>query len=454
MTRAVEADVVVVGAGLAGLAAARDVAAAGRQAVVLEARDRVGGRTLGRDLGDGVVLDLGAQWIGPTQDRVAALAREVGVETFPQHTAGANQIDLGGRLRRYEGTVPRLNPLVLLDTERLRRRLRRLVRTIDPDAPWSAPGAAELDSQTFASWLERNAATKATRRLVALAGKTVWGMEPEDASLLHVLQYTAAAGSFDMLVDTEGGAQQDRLAGGTQQLSLRTAERLGERVVLNAPVSRIEHGDGRVRVHADGTSATARRAIVATPPPLAGRIAYDPPLPPMRDQLTQRTPQGAIAKCFAVYEEPFWRADGLSGEALCDNGPATLTFDSSPAGGRPGVLLGFVGGREARAFVHTDPEERRRLVLANFERLFGPRAAKPERYVEHSWTEDPWSAGGPNSHLPPGAWTSYGRALREPVGSIHWAGTDSATRWYGFMDGAVRSGERAAAEVLASLGED
>ena len=434
----------MVGAGLAGLVAARELADAGQEVVVLEARERVGGRTVGLDLGDGQVVDGGAQWIGPTQDRVAELARSLGVETFPQHTAGANLLELRGRRRRYEGTIPKLPPHVLLDVELLRRRLDRMARRVSPEAPWEAP--RELDEQTFASWLRRHARTKAARRLVELAGKTVWGNEPEDASLLHVLFYVASAGSFDMLLDTEGGAQQDRLEGGSQLLSLRLAERLGERVVLGAPVRRIDHRDG-VSVHADAVSVRARRAIVAVPPPLAGRIAYDPPLPPLRDQLTQRMPQGALVKCFAVYDEPFWRAEGLSGEAVSDGGPATLTFDASPSGGSPGVLLGFVGGSEARAL---PPDRRRQAVLEGMARLFGPRAGDPDRYLEQSWPEEEWSGGGPNCHLSPGGWTAYGRALRAPVGAIHWAGTETAVRWYGFLDGAVESGERAAREVQLS----
>lgn len=449
----VDTDFVVIGAGLAGLVAARDLNAAGRQVVVVEAQHRVGGRTLNADLGDGQVVELGGQWIGPTQDRVATLARELGVETFPTHTAGDNLVDLGGRRRRYSGTIPRLAPHVLVDLEITRRRLERLARRVPPTAPWDTPDAVRLDGQTLGSWLRRHARTRAARRMVALAGKTVWGAEPEDLSLLHVLFYVRAADGLDMLLDTEGGAQQDRLVGGSQVLSMRLADRLGERVRLGAPVRRIEHGGGAVTVHADGLTVTAKRAIVAIPPAPAARIDYHPPLPGPRAELLQRMPQGSLIKCVAVYDEPFWRADGLSGEAVSDTGPATLTFDNSPSQGRPGALLGFVGGRDARDFARLGTESRRMAVLAGFERLFGPRAGRPERYLEQRWVGERWSGGGPNAALATGAWSSLGPILREPVGPLHWAGTETATRWYGFMEGAVRSGERAATEVLEHLGD-
>ncbi|MEX2194000.1 MAG: FAD-dependent oxidoreductase [Thermoleophilaceae bacterium] len=452
MGRVLEADVAVVGAGLAGLVAARAVERAGRRALVLEARDRVGGRTLNADLGGGKVAELGGQWIGPTQDRVAALASELGVATFPTHTAGANLVEIGGRTRRYRGTIPRLPPHVLADVAVTRRRLNRLARRVPPGAPWQAPDAERLDTQTLGAWLGRHTRTRMARRLVALAGKTVWGAEPDELSLLHVLFYLRSAGGLDMLLDSEGGAQQDRLAGGSQLLSVKLADGLGEGVVLGAAVHRVEHGGGRVRVHADGVVAEARRVIVAVPPGLAGRIEYHPSLPAARGALHDHIPQGTLIKCMAVYDEPFWRGDGLSGEAVSDAGPATLTFDNSPPDGRPGVLLGFVGGGDARAFARLDAAERRSTVIEGFARLFGPLARSPRAWLEQSWAQEEWSGGGPNAYLPPGGWTSWGKALREPVGRLHWAGAEIAERWCGYLDGAVRSGERAAAEALEAGG--
>jgi monoamine oxidase len=449
--RELEVDVAVVGAGLAGLVAARDLTAGGVSAIVIEARDRVGGRTLNHDIGDGKVVEVGGQWIGPTQTRMAALAQEVGVETYPTHTEGENVIEWRGRLRRYKGTIPRINPVVLLDTLRVQRKLDRMARGVPVDAPWEAAEAANLDSQTFETWLRRHARTKGARVLFEIGCEAVWAAEPADVSLLHILFYAHSAGGFDPLFDTEGGAQDSRFHGGSQLVAIRLAERLGNRVILEAPVRRIGGDAGGVIVEADGLTVRARKAIVTLPPTLAGRIAYDPPMPGHRDQLTQRMPQGTVAKCMAIYDEPFWRSEGLSGQAVSDAGPARAIFDNSPPDGSPGVLLGFLEGRFARRLGLVSAEERRRAVVDTFTRLFGPKAAEPRDYVERLWAEEEWTRGCYGCHLPPGGWTNYGSALRAPVGHIHWAGAETATVWSGYMDGAVSSGERAASEVLKAL---
>jgi monoamine oxidase len=447
-----DADLVVIGAGLAGLSAARAAAAAGASVVVVEARDRVGGRVLNEEIGDGRVVEVGGQWIGPTQDRLGALAGELGVATFPTYGEGENVIEYGGRLRRYRGTIPRINPVVLLDVERAQRRLNRLARTVPLDAPWEAPKAAALDGQTAATWLRRNLATKPGRMLLELGIESVWAVQPEDMSLLHVLFYIHSAGSLEMLFDTEGGAQQDRFVGGSQRIPMLVAQQLGrENVLLEAPVRTIRRGDHGVTVEADGATVRARRAVVAVAPTLAGRIAYDPPLPGFRDQLTQRMPLGTVAKCMAIYDEPFWRGEGLSGQGTSDAGPVKLTFDNSPPDGSPGVLLGFLEGRRARELGRLEAGERRAAVIDCFARLFGPRAARPDGYVERLWAEEEWSRGCYGCHMPTGAWTNYGPALREPIGPLHWAGAEYATVWNGYMDGAVRSGEAAASAVLKRL---
>ena len=450
-----EADVAVVGAGLAGTAAARALERGGASVVVLHARERVGGRLESIEIGDGKWVDVGGQWIGPTQDRVEALARSLGWRTFPTYARGENLVEMGGKQVRYTGTIPRLGPHVMADLGQAMVRLDRMASKVPLEAPWQAPRAKQWDSQTTWSWMRRNMRTRNGRTMLELAVKAVWAAMPADVSLLHLLFYIHSAGKLDLLLDTEGGAQQDRFVEGAQNLAVRAAGEIAGEVVLGSPVRRIETGDGTaangVTVRSDKAIAHARRVIVAIPPTLAGRIAYDPPLPGYRDQLTQRFPMGACIKCLAVYEEPFWRADGLSGSAVSDPGPLSIIFDNSPPDGSPGILVGFLEGHWARELGRVGPEERRTAAIGNLVRLFGAPAAEPVDYVERNWMDEEWSRGCYVGYTAPGVLTAYGPAIRAPVGPIHWAGTDTATVWNGYMDGAIQSGERAAAEALAAV---
>ena len=440
-------DVLVIGAGLAGLVAARDLAASGMEVVVLEARDRVGGRTLNQDIGGGEIVEAGGQWVGPTQERVLALIGGLGLATHPTHTAGDNVLEWNGEVRRYRGTIPRVSPAALADYAQAQLRLDRMARQVPLDAPWKAPRAAAWDRTTFGAWLARNTATAGARELLRVVCEGVWATAAEDVSLLHLLFYVHSAGGLDRLVRSEGGAQQDRVVGGTQLISVELARRLGDAVRLDSPVDRIEWGADGVR--AGGLHA--RRAIVALPPTMQLRIEYDRPLPARRDQLLQRMPAGAVIKCHAVYDEPFWRAQGLSGQGGSDAGPANLVFDNSPPGGRPGVLLAFLEGPQARDLGAWPERERREAVLGLLGRLFGARARSPQAYLEQDWGAEPFTRGCYGAFLPPGTWTRLGDSLRAPVGPLHWAGAEHATRWSGYMDGAVRSGEAAAQAVLREL---
>ncbi|MGH8983123.1 MAG: flavin monoamine oxidase family protein [Acidimicrobiia bacterium] len=449
MSERVEVDVVVVGAGLAGLTAARRLVDAGQEVVVLEARQRVGGRLLNHTLSDGTVVEVGGQWIGPTQLRMEKLVADLGLTTFPTYNTGDHLLSFGATSARYRGTIPRISPLVLADMARAQARFDKLARRVPLEAPWAADRADEWDAQTFATWIRRNVRTPKARALFELFSEGVFAAEPGDFSLLHALFYAHSGGGVDTLSGTRGGAQQDRFVGGSQLVALGLADRLGDRVHLGAPVRRVEHRADGVTVLADGVLATARHAVVAVPPALSARIVYEPALPAFRDQLTQRTPAGSVIKCNVVYERPFWRDEGLTGQATGDRGPVKVTFDNSPPSGTPGVLLGFIEGAHARVLNRMSPPDRRSAVLESLADFFGAQARSPVEYVELDWSEEEWTRGCYGAHFPTGVWTQYGPALRAPIGRIHWAGAETATVWNGYMDGAVQSGERVAAEILA-----
>ncbi len=340
---------------------------------------------------------------------------------------------------------------MLADVAQAQARLERMARAVDPRAPWQTPKAAGWDAQTFATWIARNTVTKGAAALLEIATEAVWAAEPADVSLLHILFYTSAAGSFENLIGTEGGAQQDRFVGGSQLVALRLAERIAGPVVHEAPVRRIDQDARGVQVFADGHEVSAKAVVVALPPTLTARIDWRPAMPSQRDQLVQRMPQGTVAKCMAVYERPFWREQGLSGQALSLQGPTRILFDNSPPDASCGVLLGFLEGRTARDLGEWEAPARRRAVLDCFARVFGPEAAAPVDYIEQRWAEEEWTRGCYGCYLPPGAWTAHGRWLSRPIGRVHWAGAETATVWAGYMDGAVRSGERAARAVAAQL---
>ncbi len=445
-----QVDVAVVGAGLAGLAAARRLAEGGADVVVLEASERVGGRTVNEPISETEKTEMGGQWVGPTQDRVLALIEELGLETFPTRTEGQNVIEMGGRLRRYRGTIPKLSPLVLADLGIARLRLGRAVRKVDPAAPWEAKGAAELDSITFGEWIERRTRTRMARDLIALSCKTVWGADPHELSLLWALAYMGAGGGFEKLLDVEDGAQQDRIVGGSALIAERMAEGLGERVHLGSPVTEVRWSAEGVELVGPSGSVRARRAVIAVPPALVGSLEFAPPLPESHAALARAWRGGHLIKLTATYPEPFWRDDDLSGEGVGTTSAVNITFDNTPPAGKPGVLVGFIGAVDAPGYAELPDAGRREVALGGFARLFGPKALEADRFLERDWLAEKWAKGGPVSNLGPGVLAKHGRTLREPAGPLHFAATEYASVWCGYMDGAVRSGESAAAAILST----
>lgn len=444
------ADVVVIGAGLAGLRAARDLAASGAGVAVLEARDRVGGRTYSVPVGE-ATFDLGGQWIGPTQERVARLANELGAATFPTYHQGTKVLDLHGKVSTYKGNIPSLPMLDLVKMQLTLRRLDRLSHAVPLHNPAAARRALVLDGVSVEAWKRKNVSSASVRDLLDVSTRVVFGAEPSELSLLHFLFYLNSGGGIMRLVEIQGGAQQDRFVTGAQSLALGLARELAPRISLSAPARRILQDDAGVTVETDRGTVRARYVVVAIPPTLAGRIDYQPALPAARDQMTQRVPMGSTVKVIVCYERPFWREQGFSGEVVSTGGPITVVFDNTSHDNRQPALLAFVVGRAARHWERRSEADRRRVILGGLARWFGPEANHPTHMIEQNWNAEPWTRGCPVGIVPPGVLSTFGTTLRQTVGRIHWAGTETATVWNGYLEGALESGERAAREVLRRL---
>jgi monoamine oxidase len=442
-------DVVIVGAGLAGLTAARIVKRAGKSVVVLEARHRVGGRNLDIVIGKGAVVEMGGQWAGPGQDRVLGLAKELHIATFPTFAKGDSIYHQGGANKRYASDIPPAGPAALIELELMIEDLNAKAAKVPLGSPWRAPEAQTLDSQTVGAYIDAHCQTAEGRTLAEISVSSVYGEDPALISLLDLLaSIQGVGGDFNTLI---GDAQTTRFVGGPQQLSKGLAKKLAGSILLGQEVVGIERARGRVTVVTRGDEFVGRRAILTPPRPVLDTLRYRPPLPPAYDQLLQRQPMGAVTKVNAIYREPFWRADGLNGSVVSDTGPIRVVFDNSPPGGRPGVLVGFFEGNASRAAFRSTPARRRAAALASFERYFGARARSPIGFHDMEWAAEPFTRGAYGSYSPPGVITALGQATDGPVGLLHFAGDGTSAQWPGYMDGAIRSGERAAHEVLGEL---
>jgi len=443
-------DVVVVGAGFAGLAAAHAIKAAGQSVLLLEARDRVGGRTLTLALPDGGWVDEGGQWAGAGHDRFYHWIKVTGHTTYPSPDFGDWLIygPADTQFHRVSDDSPALPGMDVV--EAMKAKLQAMADSLDPAAPWTHPEAKAWDGITLAQWLAQNVRNDNIRAFM-VGDMSYACASPEQISILSFLSLLKACVSFDKLNGFEDAAQQDRIVGGVQPVAEGMATLLGDDIVmLKQPVRRVRWNPDGATVVTDAMEVEAGHVIFAGPPTLMGAIEFAPSLPTARAKITQHWPQGLVIKVAMVYETPFWREQGLSGGSLDYSSWISETADSSapPEHSKMGVLTGFIYTDQALDAMQVAAPERRQRMLREMAARFGDEALNPVRVIEMNWSTQVWTRGCYGGYLAPGATSAFTSAVRDAVGPLHWAGTETSPVWPTFIEGAIRSGERAAAEVV------
>lgn len=451
-------DVIVVGAGISGLSAAKLLRESGLKPVVLEARDRVGGRTFTVRNKETTCVDLGGAYIGPTQNRILRLAKEYNVKTYKVNEEESLVHYVRGKSYPFKGSFPPMwNPFALMDFNNLWRKMDEMGAEIPREAPWRAPHAEEWDKMTMQQLFDKICWTSAARRFATLFVNVNVTSEPHEVSALWFLWYVKQCGGTMRIFSTTNGGQERKFLGGSSQISECMAQELGDLVKLESPVYSLDQSGDEVVVQTlNKETYKAKYVILAIPPCLNMKIHFNPELPPLRNQLISRVPMGSVIKCMVYYRENFWRKKGYCGTLVIEEeeAPIGLTLDDTKPDGSVPAIMGFILARKCRRLANLTKEERKRKICEIYSRVLGSEEAlHPVHYEEKNWCEEEYSGGCYTAYFPPGILTQYGRVLREPVGKLYFAGTETATEWSGYMEGAVQAGERAAREIMCAMGK-
>ncbi len=441
-------DVVIVGAGAAGLTAANELKKAGLSVAVLEARDRVGGR-LWTDTIDGAMLEIGGQWISPDQHALIETVQELGLDTFSRYREGDSvYVGPDGTAHRFTGEMFPVAPETEKVIAEITERLDAMVAEIDPDRPWAHERSAEWDAISWDAWLRQQTDDdEAVRNLAFATGSAMLTKPTHAVSLLQSLLMAASAGSYSNLVDADFILDK-RVVGGLQQVPLLLAERLGDDVFLNQPVRTLEWSDEGVTVTSDGMTVRARQAILAVPPILYNRISFVPAMPRLQHQMHQHLSMGFVIKVHAVYDRPFWREQGLSGTAFSPYELSHEAYDNTNHGDERGTLVGFVSDLHADGVFELTAQERKERILESLSHYYGDEAKNPVVYYESDWGSEEWTRGAYATSFDLGGLSRYGAHLRAAVGPIHFACSDLAGAGYQHVDGAIRMGRLVASQLV------
>jgi monoamine oxidase len=443
-------DVAIIGAGLSGLTAARLLAKAGKNVSVLEAQDRVGGRTWSQPLGNGSFIDIGGQWIGRGHTSMYELAEEAGIKTFPTYNDGLNLWKKKGKIKRYKGETPPMGLFALLSANTNMKRFDRISASIDPFQPWLVKNASSMDTVSLGAWLDQEVNNAKARKLIKRIAEGELCTSTYEVSLLQALSSAKATGSLKQAESVEDGALRDRLEGGAQEICNYLYEQVQSAVKLNCPVRFVEQTKEGIKLGNPTFHLVAQKVIITAPLPTVKNINFTPALPVEKQILINNMKMGTVVKCHAVYDTPFWREEGLSGASFSLDDVIELSVDNSCPGSQSGILTSLIHADRAEYLLALNPADRKREVLEAYVERFGKKARSPLYYHDYSFSNNPWIGGAYTGFFKKGIFSEYGPYLQKATNNIHWAGTETATFFKGFMEGAVLSGKRVAQEILAS----